>query len=373
MKRKFEYLCPVAFCIVVLLTSFCFFFSGNRTYSEKEKRFLEQGDGLTVSGVLDGSTQKRFEAWIEDQFPARDAYVALNAYSMLISGRNGLQNIYFADNGYLVNAPASNNTVQFEKNISRFEQFAESVQIPCSMILVPSTGYLQQESLPITSKAYPDEKCLQIASKLSALKFYNYVDVLKSADAENNVAYRTDHHLSSWGNYVLYQQWCRDQGIVARAASEYSIEKISGFYGTTWSGSGYWLTKPDMIELWNNGLDVSVTITDGGEDPVLSDDMFFRKHLEELDKYPVFLDGNHCRVDIENAGAPDRTILLIKDSYAHCFANFLTEHYNRIIMLDLRYYRGSISDFIENNDVDEVLFFYGISTLLTDTNSAWLF
>ena len=48
-------------------------------------------------------------------------------------------------------------------------------------------------------------------------------------------------------------------------------------------------------------------------------------------------------------------------------------HTGLLRFLDLRYYRGKVSDFTADHNVDELLFLYGTSTLLTDTNSAWLF
>ena len=151
------------------------------------------------------------------------------------------------------------------------------------------------------------------------------------------------------------------------------MTSYDGFYGTTWSGSGYFLSPPDTVELWDSGLTPTVTITDGGKDPAVSDSFFFLDHLQELDKYPVYLDGNHTLTKIENPDAPDGTLLVIKDSYAHAVAPFLAEHYSTVYLLDLRFYRGSVTDFVQEQGVDELLFLYGASTLLTDTNSAWLF
>ena len=42
-------------------------------------------------------------------------------------------------------------------------------------------------------------------------------------------------------------------------------------------------------------------------------------------------------------------------------------------LLDLRYYRGNVTQLVQDYGVEELLFLYGTSTLLTDTNSAWLF
>ena len=119
-------------------------------------------------------------------------------------------------------------------------------------------------------------------------------DALKEGIAEGGqVCYRTDHHLTSLGNYLLYRAYQIDQGRAYLSRDAYQVTATDGFYGTTWSGSGYWFTKPDTVEVWDSGIQTKVTLRDGSADPIYSDSLYFPKHLEEIDKYPVFLDGNH--------------------------------------------------------------------------------
>ena len=374
MKRKLDYLCPVVFCLFLLLISTWLVFGKETEYSEREKRYLTTKPEFSVAGVLDGTVQMQLKEWVGDQLPLRDVFVGIDAYSMLLSGRNGLQDIYYAKDGYLINAPNSQDMGRIQKTLTKFDSFAEKAGVPSSLILIPTGGWMMEELLPLSAREYLDESCFAQARSLQNIRYLEYHHVLSAAKKTMQVLYRTDHHLTSTANYELYRQWCEDNAITAHEKDEYTIETISGFYGTTWSGSGYWLAPADTIEIWDRGADVTVTITDDLTAPaVVSDTMFYRSRLDELDKYPVFLDGNHSIVEIEARPCEGNTLLVIKDSYAHGFVPFLVDHYEKIIMLDLRSYRGDVSAFIEENGVDEILFFYGVSTLLTDTNSAFLF
>ena len=374
MKKIIPYLNSVMFCLVLLVLSASLILTSQEVYSEREKRYLAGFPELGLERIMDGDFQSDLEDWIADQFPFRDGFVGIHAYWNLLIGQNTQQDIYYADQVYLINAPAAQDLTMFHTTISRFDQFASNCGVPVSMIMVPSTGYLKQNLLPIGTLSYPDAQMfVDLEQMTSNLRLIDIRSTLQSMDGERPVCYRTDHHLSAAGNYAIYQQWCMEADMQSRSPSDYEITLIPGFYGTTWSGSGYWLIKPDTLEIWDSGVNVDVTITDGGEPPVTTDSLFYRDHLQALDMYPVYLDGNHCEVEIINHDAPDRSILLIKDSYAHCFATFLTEQYSHVYLLDLRYYRGSITDYISEKNIDEVLFFYGTSTLLTDSNSAWLF
>lgn len=67
---------------------------------------------------------------------------------------------------------------------------------------------------------------------------------------------------------------------------------------------------------------------------------------QEDDKYPVFIDGNHALTEITNTNAKNGTILLIKDSFSHSLAPFLAENYSKVVLVDLRYYKESVSDLV---------------------------
>ena len=186
------------------------------------------------------------------------------------------------------------------------------------------------------------------------------------------ICYRTDHHLTSYGNYLLYRAYQIAQGAPYLSRDAYEVASYDGFCGTTWSGSGYWFTQPDQVEVWDSGIQPTVTLIDGSAAPQVSHSLFFPSHLEEMDKYPVFLDGNHSLVTIQNPNAEGGNLLVIRDSYAHCFSTFLASDYQNIYLVDLRYYRDNLSQFVAEHPVDRVLYLYGVDNLVSDTNSAWL-
>lgn len=374
MKRWTQWLCPAVFVVAIFAGAAALLFQPKKTYSEREKRYLAELPTLTWATLEDGTAQTQWETWLSDHFPARDVFVGLNAYEKLLTGRNALEKIYFARDNYLINAPTALDMELFTTNLQRFDNFAKNTGLPASLVLVPSTGSMKESLLPMGHGPYPDDQLFETAREtVTAMTACDLRQQLAQADAAQPVFYHTDHHLTAYGAYTLYAAWREAQGLSARPQSDYTVTSYDGFYGTTWSGSGYFLTPPDTVELWDSGLTPTVTITDGGKDPVVSDSFFFPDHLRELDKYPVYLDGNHTLTKIENPNAPDGTLLVIKDSYAHAVAPFLTEHYSTVYLLDLRFYRGSVTDFVKEQGVDELLFLYGASTLLTDTNSAWLF
>lgn len=364
---------PLAFISTIVILSALTFILPKKEYSETEKRYLEKFPEISVSSVLNGEFQEKFERYVSDHIPGRNFFVGLNSYFSLAMGRNTASDIYFCKDGYLINAPRDCKTETFEKNLKNFNDFTKSANIPSSIMIVPRTGYIMNDKLPLFHKEYNDNELFEKASALTSdISFIDTRSVLfKVADLGEQVYYRTDHHLTSSGTYELYKLYCTSNGLIYPEKENYTVKKADGFLGTTAAGSGYNLTKADSIEMWMGKENLTVTVNDGKKDEVY-DSAFFENHLEKDDKYPVFLDGNHALTTIENPENDGADLLVIKDSYAHCLAPFLAHNYSKIYLVDMRYYRKSVSELIKEKEIDEILYIYGLDTLLTDTNSAWL-
>ena len=348
-------------------------FGPKRDFSENEKRVLAQEPEITAQAIMKGETQKQLEDFTSDQIPWRDLFVGINAYWNLATGRNGDQDIYYGRDGYLINAPKAFNEQLLTDNLTRFDEFAARTGLQADLIMVPTVGYLMEDKLPGVHGEYHDDAVYDLAA--DTVQHLNILDVrriLREGAQEGQVCYRTDHHLTSYGNFLLDRAFQQAHGKPAPQESDYTVTYHEGFYGTTWSGSGYWLTPPDRVELWDAGVPVTVTVDDGAGETKTHNSPFFLKHLDDLDQYPVYLDGNHALTTIENPNAPGGTLLVIRDSYAHCFGTFLAAQYRKVYLIDLRYFRTPVSEFLRDHPADRMLVLYGVDNLLTDNNSAWL-
>ena len=95
--------------------------------------------------------------------------------------------------------------------------------------------------------------------------------------------------------------------------------------------------------------------------------LFREECLDTRDQYAVFLGGNFPEVRIETTVANDRTLLLLKDSYANCMVPLLTAGYHRIVVVDPRYFTGDLEVLMGAEGVNEILVLYNAQTLSGDT------
>ena len=376
---KLRFAPAVLFVAFIFGLAIWFVVNPKADYSSSEKRYLQQFPETSVDTVLSGEFSEKFETYFADHFPQRNMWVGLNSYYNLGIGLNGRNGVYNSADGYLINVPVDKENY-VRKNIRVLAEFKEKIgDVPMTVMLAPSTGYIATDKLPLIHDSYNDDTYFAESAKTLGESGVNFVDLretFKQKYAEGvQLYYRTDHHWTTDGAYEGYVKLCEKLGVQPADKDSFAKTAYGGFYGTTYSTSGYWLTKPDSITVYDNqentDKNITVKISEDGKDNHYGS-MFFYNHIDEDDKYPVFLDGNHALTEIQNKNAKNGTIVVIKDSFSHSLAPFLAENYSKVVLVDLRYYKQSVSDLIKKENPEQVVALYGIDNLATDTDIVWL-
>ena len=375
MKKVYKCLPAIIFVGFIVTMLVLFLVLPKKEYSSSEKRYLEQAPAFSFSSLLSGQFGEDFEKFLSDQTAGRNFWVGVSAYYQYCIGNNGADGIYKCSDDYLVNDPEDMSGLM--RNVGFIEEFAANCPVETTVLVAPSTGFVCEDILPKNHMEYRDDKEFpQIKEALSSATFVDVRDLFKSEYAAGNqMYYKTDHHWTAYGAYTAYRELGKTLGYTPHEQGDYKVTEFTGFYGTTYSSSGFWLTPPDTVEVWDNPTNDSTiitTITDGGE-TTEQNDMFYLSHLEDDDKYPIYLDGNHPYTVIKNSAADsDKKLLVVKDSFAHSMVPYLADHYSEIIMVDLRYYTSPVSQIVTNEGIDQVLILYSIDNLATDTGVAWI-
>ena len=377
MNKIYRRLPMIVFLLFIGVMCILFFVRPKKDYSSSEKRYLAKQPEFNEEKLFSGEFRNSFESYIEDHTAGRNFWVGLSAYYNALLGNNGYKGVYQGKDGYLINDPAD--MTNLSRNASFIEDFAQhnaasARPVSVSVLVAPSTGYICEDKLPAVHREYHDDEAFELLNDtLHTAKLVDVRNALSDAYHNGNqVFYRTDHHWTTFGAYTAYQTLGTALGYTPNSESAYEITAYPDFYGTTYSTSGYWMTEPDEIQVWDNPTNnVDVTIIDG--DTVEQKDMYFYSHLQEDDKYPVFLDGNHPYTVIKNPNATSQEkLLVVKDSFAHSLVPFLADHYAEIIMVDMRYYSMPIQPIIEQEGIDRVLFLYSLDNLATDGDIGYI-
>lgn len=348
-----------------------------REFSDRENRALQQFPKASVDSVLNGEFESDYETYLSDQFPGRDGWIRVKTEAELAMGKDEIKNIYFAKDDYLIEShEGSFTTDTAEKNIGYLAAFLKSQENRfetgrITAMIVSNAVEILKDKLP---KYAPDSGESAYLSKIQAAVPVSMWFDASSVLAEHKdeyIYYRTDHHWTTLGAWYAYQAWAEAKGFSPAPLSDYTAETLTtDFKGTIESKVGVDVV-PDTIQSFMK-KDLPAYTLDYNNGQKSSDDLYDRSYLEEKDKYSVFFGGNQpiIRASIKNNSA--RKLLVIKDSYAHCFLPFTFEDFSEVDFIDIRYFNESLKNYLETSDYTDLLFLYNASGFAEDVSLAKL-
>lgn len=351
----------------LFLASFAFIniFTPVRHFSELENRYLAQRPNFTLRNLRLGRFTEGFENFVTDQFFLRDQWVLLKSDLERLTLKRENNGIFIGTHGFLLeNYKGPNeNLISNIVKLNEFSEIFSSQNLNIHFLLAPNSVEVYKDNLPPFATPYSQEKVLKaVEDKLSSkISFISPLDILKE-NKDQYIYFKTDHHWTMEGAYHAYKYAGSYLGYSPFTMEQFTIKSVSNkFLGTYSSRANTRISTPDTINVLLPNLDIeySVWYKESGKSYKT---LFNEAHLDTKDKYAYFLDGNHPLVVINTNIENDKKILVIKDSYAHSFVPFLANHYSEVHMLDLRYYNQSITNYIGENGIDEVLFLFNIST-----------
>lgn len=369
----------VLFCSFIGVFFLLFFIAPKQTFSPLEKRVLAQMPSFSLKEELnlerESKFSEEFDSYLADHFFGRNFWVGLNAYYELYTGRNGLHDVYAGKDGYILEKPVTVtdvNTRYTENRIEYIKSFAQETGIKPTVMIIPSTGYIQPDKLPALADEYKDDILMsQLYQRMGdTVQPLDITAALGEQAASRQIFYRTDHHWTSTGAYTAYEEYCKSAGLTPVAEEAFTKTSYGGFTGTTYSRSALWLNRSDTLELWQGPNPLEIWIQDT---ETTTDSPFFTEYLTQPDKYPIYLDGNRGLVRITNAKGNGQRLLLVKDSFGNCLAPFLAQNYSEVLIIDLRAYKkGDVAQLVKNEGIDHILIEYCLNQFVNDTNGIWL-
>lgn len=368
-------------CIISILI--CIFFilfistnnakySDTKIFDENENRYLSSLPKISLKTIENGSASKDLENWFSDHFVFRNFFMNIKAESEKLLTKTEINNVYLSEDGFLIEKPKETDRLNKIGNI--FCSFNEKIEnAKVSIMLAPTAITIYKDKLPNNADTGEQLKYMNELYSLSKIK--NKIDIsdafmkLKNqydGSSDNTLYYRLDHHWTTLGAYFAYKEFCESNNMKPTELDSINKNKISdNFKGTIYSKVNDFSIKGEPMYAYytNDKIRVKYVDIEG-----TFDTLFAPEYLEKKDKYSYFLNNLHSYVEIENMDIKSgKELAIIKDSYANCMIPMLIKHYKKIYVFDPRSYRESISEFINNNNIDEVLILYNLGTINNDT------
>lgn len=337
----------------------------DRDFSPAENRRLKQFPVFSVSSLLNGSYFNDWTSYAAEQFAGRDRWITLDLAFRRLLGAKEANGVLLCRDGYLMEPPAAPDTAALEKSRDAVNAFAaRHPELSVSMAIVPNAAAILTDRLP--ENVPLRDQLADISAFASGLEGVQFLDVSPALLAHSGepLYYKTDHHWTTYGARIAFEAIAPALGIDGAAMSYDTYAVSADFEGTLAAKSGCHDTQ-DVIEIAVPRTDVLFYRADEG-DPARLATLYDDASLSGNDQYAVFLGGNAPRTDITTTAGTGRTLLLFKDSYANCFVQFLYPYFDRIILIDPRYYYASADDVLRRESVTDVLFLYNANTFFMD-------
>lgn len=366
--------------IIFILTLFLFLIINvivpDREKSVQENRMLATKPKFRLSSLISGDYDEKFEAYMDDQFVGRDMWRKLKVTVDRIGGSRLENGVYIGTNGQLLEQIEVADENHLAANIKAIKSFSESQKkIPVRMMLVPDAANVLNHSLPALAKPEDQTQMFSMVRK-DLGDSVEWIDVSTELNKHKTekIYYKTDHHWTTLGAFYAFQAAAPSLGIEGDLSGKYVSHAVSNsFNGMLASKSGVNLGEKEQIDIYVPTEEDTDLIIDYVDEGKRSTSLYDSSKLKEKDQYTVFLGGNSSLLDIRTVSTSTKRLLLVKDSFANSFIPFLTPYYREIVVVDPRYYSGTINDLMDSYRISEVLFLYSGNTFFKDNNISGVF
>ena len=326
---------------------------------------LQSAPKLNFQNLVSGKFSTAAERYVNDQFPFREDWVSLKARCELLSGKDENNGVYLCEKETLLECFTAPEDSVLIGQMDHVNALAATAGVPVSFALIPTASEIWDSLLPVGAPNDSQARVIQAAHALADCPTVDLGSAL-AAHREEPVFYRTDHHWTTLGAYYAYESLGEVLGYEALPLDAYAPTTVSeSFYGTAWSNSGFSWVRPDSI----------VTYVPQGAEQVRSrvgdkeseGSLYHPEKLEGIDQYAYFYGGNTPLFTVRT-GNEGPKLLILRDSFMDSLSPFLFPHFSELHILDLRYYKNSLHDYISERGIDQVLICYSVENFAEDAN-----
>ncbi|MGL5151387.1 MAG: DHHW family protein [Clostridium sp.] len=358
MKEKFL---PICFFTTICVLSIFHEINKDNIFSEFENKKLSQKPVLKTSDLISGEYFKKYEEYYNDQFPLRNQLISIKGLSEELLKKIENNDIIYGKDNFLFSKLFTTDEERINNNISAINKFIETNKINTTTMIVPSSYYIYDNKLPMFTPTVNDGDLIR---KINNMILGESVDVIEAFKESNKLLYfKTDHHWTIDGAYIAYEEYCKVNNLEPIKLEYINKIEVPDFMGTHFSKSKKFNQSSDILKYY----DIPVEYLKIGDKT--HPNIFNQDTINKVDKYAGFIYGNNPISIIKSKyNSNGKKLLVIKDSYANSFVPFLSYNYEEVHIIDLRYYSGSLSEYISSIDISDCLILYNLINFIQDTN-----
>lgn len=402
-NRKIHLANVIVFCTILLVGAVASLAMKKQTVSVMENRKLASFPKYTDSSFWKGKYFRDINAWYADNFPLREKFIK---FSDNFRDRIGFQTseIKMYDPSNDAEANEKTDTTKSEVEVDKggplpddgatgevkkrvfvfknraFEMFGGGPAMGKAYAdVINSYNRLLSPKIQVYNLIIPVALEFEITEKYAKMQKPNRPAIENIYNSEDSnikkvwaideirkhrteyIYFNTDHHWTSLGAYYAYRAFCATAGL-----TPVSLDTVASKVKPAFLGSLYRLTRdaglqnnPDSVRyyLWRDSINFYIGNATIGS---WTKSKMYGEGASGTNSYSVFLQGDQPICKIETQHKNGRKIAVVKESYGNAFSCFLPNNYEKVIVVDQRYYTGDFIAMLKAEGINELLFINNI-------------
>ncbi len=326
--------------------------------SQSERRPLSSFPAVEQEAVFSGKWMQDFEEYTLDQFPLRDTFRGLKAFSVFsLFGQKDNNQVYLVgDHASRLDFPLDEESLEYA--VSRFRRAYElcfqDTDARVFFSIIPDKNYFMAEA-----NGYPSLDYSRLFSYMKEntdfMEYISIEDLLQLSDY-----YQTDAHWRQEEIVDVANRLGEAMGIPA--FSEYQLRRLERPFFGVYHGQSALPLPGETLYYLDSPLLEQCRVYDYESDSYLP--VYNMDKAQGQDPYEMFLSGSRSLLVLENPNAKtDRELVIFRDSFGSSLAPLLAHGYASVTLVDIRYLPVErVSQLLEFKNPD-VLFLYSTSVL----------
>ena len=180
------------------------------------------------------------------------------------------------------------------------------------------------------------------------------------------IYFNTDHHWTGLGAYYAYQAFCEQTGQTPLDLTTCTEHTIEGFTGSMIDSDPSLSENPDTVHFWTFPYATHGMRQDNPGEELYETTIYYEQETGGSVAYGVFIYGDApLFVEYNDENKNGKKIAVVKESYGNAFVPYLTNNYEEVHVIDFRYFGQSLKSYMQDNDINEVLFINNVMSANT--------
>lgn len=249
----------------------------------------------------------------------------------------------------------------FAKLVKQYKnEFSNSVNIHCMAIPIGGDFYLPNAINKKREKEFIDYLYSVLAPDANCIKAYEELQ----KHTKEYIQFNTDHHWTGLGAYYAYEAFCKSAGLNCLPINYFTRKVIPEFLGTLYyyTRSSELKENKDSVVYFKVPFATQTYMYKSGIENGAPSQLYYER-ASGGNSYGVFLGSDYPMMRCITPNKNGKKIIIFKDSYGNAFSPYLTTNFEEVIILDYRYFKGSVKNIVTKYGVTDILFAHNVYVL----------